>query len=372
MTVRVRERTIRSLRPVDLRLTLAPLRHGGARDHRMQMGEGDVVRAMHTADGPATLHLRSVDAKTILARCVGAGRSARARRRAGSRRRRRRSAAARTGAPTRHPARAAAPRAPHRPQRLGVRRAGARGVGAAGHRGRSELRVPLDGSRRGAARTRSVESRRPRLARAAPAARARVAAHGGVVGVPSLGCRSPSHGDDQGRRRHAPRLDETARMPVASARQRLAALPGVGPWTVNAVAMLALGDADAVNVGDYWLKHVVTLRAHRRGARHRRAHARAARTVARSARTGLSPALERRAAPAALRTPPSAAQARAPLTSGRVDVGRSRPADEEPVQGGGRRLCPQHRRARDHRVEGFERGIAGSDVVFVARANDVE
>jgi 3-methyladenine DNA glycosylase/8-oxoguanine DNA glycosylase len=53
------------------------------------------------------------------------------------------------------------------------------------------------------------------------------------------------------------RLDEAARLPVSEARRRLAALPGIGPWTVNNVAMLAFGDADAVNVGDYWLKHIV-------------------------------------------------------------------------------------------------------------------
>jgi len=57
---------------------------------------------------------------------------------------------------------------------------------------------------------------------------------------------------------HARRLAELVRLPLGEARQRLLALPGVGPWTVNNVAMLALGDPDAVNVGDYWLKHVVS------------------------------------------------------------------------------------------------------------------
>ena len=41
-------------------------------------------------------------------------------------------------------------------------------------------------------------------------------------------------------------------------RRRLSGLPGVGPWTVNTVAMVALGDPDAVSVGDYWLKHIVS------------------------------------------------------------------------------------------------------------------
>lgn len=34
------------------------------------------------------------------------------------------------------------------------------------------------------------------------------------------------------------------------ARRRLAALPGIGPWTVETVAMRALGDPDAFLVGD--------------------------------------------------------------------------------------------------------------------------
>ena len=44
----------------------------------------------------------------------------------------------------------------------------------------------------------------------------------------------------------------------ATRRRRLGAIRGIGPWSVNNVAMLAVGDADAVNVGDYWLKHIVS------------------------------------------------------------------------------------------------------------------
>ncbi|MDQ6910239.1 MAG: DNA-3-methyladenine glycosylase 2 family protein [Actinomycetota bacterium] len=56
---------------------------------------------------------------------------------------------------------------------------------------------------------------------------------------------------------YAPRLEETARMPTADAYQRLTALPGVGTWTAAEVAVVALGDADAVSVGDYHLPHQV-------------------------------------------------------------------------------------------------------------------
>lgn len=37
----------------------------------------------------------------------------------------------------------------------------------------------------------------------------------------------------------------------------LQAVPGVGPWTAAEVALVAFGDADAVSVGDFWLKHWV-------------------------------------------------------------------------------------------------------------------
>lgn len=40
--------------------------------------------------------------------------------------------------------------------------------------------------------------------------------------------------------------------------QRLLSVPGVGPWTAAEVAIVALGDPDAVSVGDYHLPHAVT------------------------------------------------------------------------------------------------------------------
>ncbi len=55
----------------------------------------------------------------------------------------------------------------------------------------------------------------------------------------------------------ARRVEEAARMNPTDARARLEALPGVGPWTAAQVAMAALGDSDAVPLGDYHLPHVV-------------------------------------------------------------------------------------------------------------------
>jgi 3-methyladenine DNA glycosylase/8-oxoguanine DNA glycosylase len=57
---------------------------------------------------------------------------------------------------------------------------------------------------------------------------------------------------------YAHRFRDAAGEDLAAVRRRLVALPGVGAWTLNEVAMVALGDPDAVSVGDYWLKHVVS------------------------------------------------------------------------------------------------------------------
>ena len=40
--------------------------------------------------------------------------------------------------------------------------------------------------------------------------------------------------------------------------RRLQALPGLGVWSANEVAAVALGDADAVSVGDYHIKNWVS------------------------------------------------------------------------------------------------------------------
>jgi 3-methyladenine DNA glycosylase/8-oxoguanine DNA glycosylase len=55
----------------------------------------------------------------------------------------------------------------------------------------------------------------------------------------------------------AKRLEETVSMSRGDAYHRLLAFPGVGPWTAAIVAGVALGDPDAVPVGDYHLPHTV-------------------------------------------------------------------------------------------------------------------
>jgi 3-methyladenine DNA glycosylase/8-oxoguanine DNA glycosylase len=57
--------------------------------------------------------------------------------------------------------------------------------------------------------------------------------------------------------RSANRLEEITTMDRQSAYRRLEAFPGIGPWTAAKVALVALGDSDAVPVGDYHLPHAV-------------------------------------------------------------------------------------------------------------------
>lgn len=56
---------------------------------------------------------------------------------------------------------------------------------------------------------------------------------------------------------YAHRLEEASTFDRTNAYERLQALPGLGAWTANEVALVAWGDADAVSVGDFHLKNVV-------------------------------------------------------------------------------------------------------------------
>jgi 3-methyladenine DNA glycosylase/8-oxoguanine DNA glycosylase len=47
-------------------------------------------------------------------------------------------------------------------------------------------------------------------------------------------------------------------MTPTEAHRRLTALPGIGPWSSAKVREAALGDPDAVAVGDYHLPHLVS------------------------------------------------------------------------------------------------------------------
>ena len=55
----------------------------------------------------------------------------------------------------------------------------------------------------------------------------------------------------------AARLEETLDLDPAEADRRLRSLPGIGPWTSAEIRQRALGDPDAVSVGDYHLPNAV-------------------------------------------------------------------------------------------------------------------
>ncbi|MFH5229451.1 DNA-3-methyladenine glycosylase family protein [Antrihabitans spumae] len=57
--------------------------------------------------------------------------------------------------------------------------------------------------------------------------------------------------------RMADKLDQAATMSREDAQRRLRLVPGVGIWTAAEVAQRALGDADALSVGDYHLAAIV-------------------------------------------------------------------------------------------------------------------
>ncbi len=52
-------------------------------------------------------------------------------------------------------------------------------------------------------------------------------------------------------------FEAIAELPLADAYARLTAVPGIGPWTAAEVGVRALGDIDAVSVGDFHLPNLV-------------------------------------------------------------------------------------------------------------------
>jgi 3-methyladenine DNA glycosylase/8-oxoguanine DNA glycosylase len=55
----------------------------------------------------------------------------------------------------------------------------------------------------------------------------------------------------------APQLEAVAKRPAAERGAMLMSLPGIGPWTAAETLRLALGDPDAVSVGDYHLPRLI-------------------------------------------------------------------------------------------------------------------
>jgi endonuclease III len=57
--------------------------------------------------------------------------------------------------------------------------------------------------------------------------------------------------------RHPLKLWDWAQRPIAEARAKLLLLPGIGQWTLGVALGPALGDPDALAIGDYHLKNIV-------------------------------------------------------------------------------------------------------------------
>jgi endonuclease III len=58
--------------------------------------------------------------------------------------------------------------------------------------------------------------------------------------------------------RHPKKIAALRDATPTAARTFLQKLPGVGPWTAGEVCRIALGDPDAISVGDYHLPHIVS------------------------------------------------------------------------------------------------------------------
>ncbi|HEX6493547.1 MAG TPA: DNA-3-methyladenine glycosylase 2 family protein, partial [Candidatus Dormibacteraeota bacterium] len=234
--------------PVDLRLTLGPLWRG-PRDPSMRLRDGEVWRATRTPSGPATLHLRHGSAG-LDAEAWGPG-----------------AAWVIDGA---------AALAGQLDDEAGFRPTG--GLVAALRHRLPGLRLPRTGGVLEPLVATVVEQRvSGKEARGGHAALYRALGEpapgpGGLLLPPSPAALAETPSWDYHRlgierqradtirrvARAAGRLEEAAGMPPDKARERLRAVPGIGVWTANSVALNALGDADAVPLGDWNLPNTVS------------------------------------------------------------------------------------------------------------------
>jgi 3-methyladenine DNA glycosylase/8-oxoguanine DNA glycosylase len=236
--------------PLDLRRTLAPLSHGPG-DHTIRLSQGRVRRATRTADGPAAVEYLHVD-DTLLVTAFGPG-------------------AERALADV--------------PALLGLSKDAVpipdgHALVARLARVHPGVRIPRSGA--------ILESLVPAILEqkvtgqeASRAWAGLIRTHGEATpGPPDWRLRlSPApatlaalpyydyhpFGIERRRaeliRRVAARpawFDAIVDGPLADAQARLMAIPGIGQWTAAEVAVRALGDDDAVSVGDFHLKNLVS------------------------------------------------------------------------------------------------------------------
>jgi hypothetical protein len=256
----VLERAVRLRWPVDVRAVLGPLRRGG-RDMCMRVGPDGVWRATRTPDGSATLRARSGSGGCeVVVSAWGPG-----------------AAWVVEHAPAMVGALDDPDRAGFRPDLHPVvaelwRRWGPSGAARFGRSGMvTEVLVPtvIEQKVVGLDARQSYRDLVRRFGEPAPGPAGPLAglfvppSPTVLAGVPSWvfhKCNVERKRADSVRLacRVAHRLDEAASLGRDVARSRLMALPGVGVWSTAEVMRLALGDADAVSVGDYHLKHLVS------------------------------------------------------------------------------------------------------------------
>lgn len=238
--------------PLDLRATLGPIRRGSL-DPTIRLDATECWRATRTPDGPATLHLR-LTTSALEAEAWGPG-AEWAVEHAGA-------LAGLDDDPssfrTSHPLVRELLR--RRPERIRIGRT----------RAVAEALVPtiLEQKVTGLEARRSYRWLVARLGEPAPGPAGDAGLR--VPPSPATLASTPSwvfHRANLERKRsdtiarcmaRAVRLEETTEMPMADAYRRLQAFPGVGPWSAAEVAVVALGDVDAVSVGDFHLPHQVS------------------------------------------------------------------------------------------------------------------
>jgi 3-methyladenine DNA glycosylase/8-oxoguanine DNA glycosylase len=239
-------RTVETALPVDLGLTLGPLRHGGRADPCVAIGPGGVWRASRWSGGAATTHLRALGPTVVEVRAWGPGAE---------------------------DALAAAPDLLGAADTDGDLTSSAHDVVRRMARSRPGLRIGRTANVLEALVPTILGQKVPgHTARAAYVAMVR--AHGERApeadgsGAPALLVPPTAQwlADQPSWAWHRWGVEQrratTIRTAALAASRctdacRLATVPGVGPWTVAEVAMTAFGDPDAVSVGDYWLKHWV-------------------------------------------------------------------------------------------------------------------
>ena len=240
-------RTIRPCLPVDLHITLGPLRHGRG-NPSMRFEAGAVWRATRTPEGPATTHLVA-EGPSIVVRAWGPGAAWALD-----------AAPALVGADDHEDGFVA-----HHPV-VGELRRRLPGLRLPRTSAVVEVLVPtvieqkvvgIEAKRSYARLVRALSEPAPGPAGLLlPPEPARLAATPYYVFHP-FGIERRRADTVRVACRHARRLEEAAGMTAADARRRLTAVPGVGRWTAAEVARAALGDADAVSEDDYHLPHQV-------------------------------------------------------------------------------------------------------------------